>query len=97
MGKLDSADKGEVFYKEKKITQLSASDLAEFRNQHIGFIFQFHHLLPEFTALENVCMPAWINGKNKGEAEKRAKELLDIMGLAERMLQKPSHLSGRQH
>ncbi|MGL5681462.1 MAG: ABC transporter ATP-binding protein [Marinifilaceae bacterium] len=94
MGTLDNADSGDVIYKGKQISQLSASDLADFRNQHIGFIFQFHHLLPEFTALENVCMPAWINGKNKTETEKRAKELLAVMGLSDRALHKPSQLSG---
>ena len=68
--------------------------LAAFRNKHIGFIFQFHHLLPEFTALENVCIPAWIAGKTKIQAEKRALELLEILGLKERVKHKPMELSG---
>jgi lipoprotein-releasing system ATP-binding protein len=68
--------------------------LAKFRNKNIGFIFQFHHLLPEFTALENVCIPGWIAGKKKKETEKKATELLQILGLAERLQNKPHQLSG---
>lgn len=79
---------------ETEITQLSDKELARFRNEHIGFIFQFHQLLPEFTALENVCLPAFIKKTSKPEAEKRAKELLDFLGLTERYHHKPSELSG---
>lgn len=75
-------------------TNLSDKDLAKFRNEHIGFIFQFHQLLPEFTALENVCLPAFIKKAPKSEAEKRAKELLDFLGLSHRYNHKPSELSG---
>ena len=78
----------------KDITRLTEKQLAQFRNQHIGFIFQFHQLLPEFTALENVCIPAFIKGTNKADAEKRAKELLDFLGLSHRYNHKPSELSG---
>lgn len=77
-----------------EVTKLSDKELAKFRNEHIGFIFQFHQLLPEFTALENVCIPAFIKKTAKKEAEKRAKELLDFLGLAHRYDHKPSELSG---
>lgn len=76
------------------INSLTDKDLAKFRNEHIGFIFQFHQLLPEFTALENVCLPAFIKKTAKSEAEKRAKELLNFLGLSERMHHKPNELSG---
>lgn len=75
-------------------TNLSDKDLAKFRNEHIGFIFQFHQLLPEFTAIENVCLPAYIKKTPKSDAEKRAKELLDFLGLSHRFNHKPSELSG---
>ena len=78
----------------KDITGLTEKQLAQFRNQHIGFIFQFHQLLPEFTALENVCIPAFIKGTSKAEAEGRAKELLAFLGLSHRYNHKPSELSG---
>ena len=78
----------------KDITGLTEKQLAQFRNHHIGFIFQFHQLLPEFTAVENVCIPAYIKGTNKNEAENRAKELLDFLGLSHRYNHKPSELSG---
>ncbi len=77
-----------------EVTNLSDKELAKFRNQHIGFIFQFHQLLPEFTAIENVCIPAFIKKTPRMEAEKRAKELLDFLGLKERYEHKPSELSG---
>lgn len=77
-----------------KVERLSEKQLAKFRNDHIGFIFQFHQLLPEFTAMENVCIPALIQNKNKAEAEKRAKELLDFLGLSHRYDHKPNELSG---
>ena len=76
------------------LKHLDANDLAKFRNEHIGFIFQFHQLLPEFTALENVCIPAFIAGKDKNATETRAKELLDFLGLTERASHKPNELSG---
>ena len=76
------------------VTQLKEKELARFRNAHIGFIFQFHQLLPEFNALENVCIPAFIKRTSKAEAEKRAKELLDFLGLSDRYTHKPSELSG---
>ncbi|WGD34625.1 ABC transporter ATP-binding protein [Olleya sp. YS] len=76
------------------VTSLTEKQLAQFRNTHIGFIFQFHQLLPEFTALENVCIPAFIKGTSKTEAETRAKELLDFLGLSQRYNHKPSELSG---
>ncbi|WP_291867469.1 ABC transporter ATP-binding protein [Maribacter sp.] len=77
-----------------EVTNLSDQNLAKFRNEHIGFIFQFHQLLPEFTALENVCIPAYIKKTPKNDAEKRAKELLDFLGLSHRYNHKPSELSG---
>ncbi|WP_273566685.1 ABC transporter ATP-binding protein [Maribacter halichondriae] len=77
-----------------EVTNLSDREIAKFRNEHIGFIFQFHQLLPEFTALENVCIPAFIKGTSKTDAEKKAKELLDFLGLEERYDHKPSELSG---
>ncbi|WP_299433786.1 ABC transporter ATP-binding protein [uncultured Maribacter sp.] len=76
------------------VTNLTDQELAKFRNEHIGFIFQFHQLLPEFTALENVCIPAFIKKTNKAQAEKRAKELLDFLGLSHRYNHKPNELSG---
>jgi lipoprotein-releasing system ATP-binding protein len=79
---------------EVSITQLGEKALAKFRNEHIGFIFQFHQLLPEFTAIENVCIPAFIFGKSQLEAETRAKELLDFLGLSHRYDHKPNELSG---
>jgi len=77
-----------------EVSDLSDNELAKFRNQHIGFIFQFHQLLPEFTAFENVCIPAYIKKTPKSEVEKRAKELLDFLGLSNRIHHKPNELSG---
>ena len=94
LGTLDKADIGEVSMNEVTINSLSAKKLASFRNTHIGFVFQFHHLLPEFTALENVCIPGWLAGKKKTEVQIRAKELLDLFRLNERIENKPSQLSG---
>ena len=94
IGTLDKADSGSVELNGIKVHELSERKLSDFRNQHIGFVFQFHHLLPEFTALENVCIPAFIGGKGKKEAEQRATELLDFMNLGGRMHHKPSELSG---
>jgi lipoprotein-releasing system ATP-binding protein len=94
IGTLDRADEGEVWFSEIGINNLNEKQLADFRNKHIGFVFQFHHLLPEFTAIENVAMPALIAGKSKKEAETKALELLEILGVATRKDHKPSELSG---
>jgi lipoprotein-releasing system ATP-binding protein len=94
IGTLDKADSGKVEIDGKIITELGEKKIAEFRNKHIGFVFQFHHLLPEFTALENVCIPAMIGKMPKKQAEIKAKELLAFLGLAERINHKPSELSG---
>ncbi len=94
IGTLDKPDSGNVVYDGREISTLNANDLASFRNQHIGFIFQFHHLLPEFTALENVCIPGFILKTPEAKVKKRAKELLDYLGLSERLGHKPNQLSG---
>ena len=94
LGTLDLADKGDVSINGQAISKLSANELSRFRNENIGFIFQFHHLLPEFTALENVCIPAFIQKKNEADTQKRAKELLDYLGLSQRLTHKPTQLSG---
>ncbi len=94
LGTLDKASSGTLHIKGIDINKLSKGELSVFRNQEIGFIFQFHHLLPEFTALENVCMPGFIAGLNKGKAAQRAKELLDRLGLGHRTNHKPGQLSG---
>lgn len=94
LGTLDRADGGQLVIDGQDISQLNTKQLAAFRNKRIGFVFQFHHLLPEFTALENVCMPAFIAKTPKAEAEQRAKELLSLLGLADRITHKPSELSG---
>ncbi len=94
IGTLDKADTGEVKINESSIRSLSERKLSDFRNKQIGFVFQFHHLLPEFTALENVCLPAYIAGKSKAEAEAKARELLGFLGLSGRESHKPSELSG---
>lgn len=91
---LDGKNESELIINNQDITKLSEKELARFRNKHIGFIFQFHQLLPEFTALENVCIPAFINKTPKCEAEKRAKELLDFLGLTHRYHHKPNEMSG---
>lgn len=94
MGTLDKADSGKVFINNNDLSKFGEKKLADFRNKNIGFVFQFHQLLPEFTALENVMIPALIGNKRKAEAEKRAKELLNMMGLSERMEHKPAEMSG---
>jgi lipoprotein-releasing system ATP-binding protein len=94
MGTLDNADSGEVEINNTIVTALRGKELARFRNTHLGFVFQFHHLLPEFTAIENICIPAFIAGISKSDAEKKAAELLNLMGLTERANHKPSALSG---
>lgn len=94
IGSLDKADQGNLLVDGVNLNQLSDKQLAAFRNKHIGFVFQFHQLLPEFTALENVCIPGFIAGRKKQEVEAQAKELLKKMGLAERIGHKPNQLSG---
>ncbi len=94
MGTLDRPDSGTVFYDGTDTGRLRGKGLSSFRNTHIGFVFQFHQLLPEFTALENVCIPAYIAGKSKAEAEARAAELLGFLNLTERLEHKPAELSG---
>lgn len=94
VGTLDAPDSGSVLYDGKDVIEMKERELARFRNQNIGFVFQFHQLLPEFTMLENVMMPALIGGVKHREAEARAKELLDYMGLGARMEHKPNELSG---
>ena len=94
LGTLDKADSGDVEIDGTNVQSLSERKQAEFRNKHIGFIFQFHHLLPEFTALENVCIPGYIGKKNSKEVQEKALELLTYLGLKERADHKPSELSG---
>ncbi|MBL7882685.1 MAG: ABC transporter ATP-binding protein [Bacteroidia bacterium] len=94
LGTLDKADSGEVLINGIQISSLSGNKLAEFRNKNLGFIFQFHHLLPEFTALENCCIPAYIAGAKPADAETKAIELLDFLGLKDRIHHKPAELSG---
>lgn len=94
LGSLDKPDAGVVSLKDTQLNKLSGDLLSVFRNKNIGFVFQFHHLLPEFTALENICIPAFIAKTSKKEAEKRAYELLDLFGLRDRADHKPNQLSG---
>ncbi|HFA49136.1 MAG TPA: ABC transporter ATP-binding protein [Bacteroidetes bacterium] len=94
LGTLDKADKGSVVFDGVDVSKLDEKEIAKFRNEKIGFIFQFHHLLPEFTALENVCIPAYIKGESEAEATEKAKKLLDYLGLSDRLTHKPSQLSG---
>lgn len=94
IGSLDKPDQGLVQINGTDIGRLSAKQLSAFRNEHIGFVFQFHHLLPEFTALENVCIPAFIKKVSKRQAEKAAMELLDLLGVSQRAGHKPGELSG---
>lgn len=94
LGTLDVADKGEIIIDGKSVSKLKGKKLASFRNEHIGFVFQFHHLLPEFTALENISIPGWIAGKKNKDVEKRAKELLELLNLKDRGEHKPGQLSG---
>jgi lipoprotein-releasing system ATP-binding protein len=94
LGTLDRADAGEAVLAGENITRLDGQRLANFRNKHIGFVFQFHHLLPEFSALENVCVPGWIAGGRKTEVRKKATDLLQMLGLGHRLDNKPGALSG---
>ena len=94
LGTLDKADEGAIWLNNERIDQLSGKKLAAFRNTHIGFVFQFHHLLPEFSAVENVSIPGWIAGRKKKEVTSRALELLTTLGLGDRIDNKPQQLSG---
>lgn len=94
IGTLDKPDSGTICLDGIDVNKLSTRKLSDFRNQHIGFVFQFHQLLPEFTALENVMIPAYIAGKSNSEAKQRALELLEFMGLSDRANHKPAELSG---
>lgn len=94
LGTLDEPDSGSIRIKGQEVTQLKGNALANFRNEHIGFVFQFHHLLPEFTALENICVPGWIGNKSKQVVEAKALELLKILDLTDRKDHKPAQLSG---
>lgn len=94
LGTLDVPDQGTLFLRDQDVFRFSSSKLAAFRNKSVGFVFQFHNLLPEFSALENVMIPGWIAGRSKQEITQRAKELLTMLGLASRMEHKPSELSG---
>jgi len=94
LGTLDKADEGKILLEGQLLGALSGRKLSAFRNRHIGFVFQFHHLLPEFTALENVCIPGWIAGDKKKDVVIRATELLKTLGLADRLQNKPQQLSG---
>ena len=94
LGTLDKADKGEIILNGQHLETLNGSKLSAFRNKHIGFVFQFHHLLPEFTALENVCIPGWIAGEKKKEVVTKATRLLKTLGLQNRLENKPQQLSG---
>lgn len=94
LGTLDQADEGIISFEDKDISALKRNELSKFRNENIGFVFQFHHLLPEFSALENVCLPGYIGKRNKKEVEIRAKELLTKLGLEHRFHHKPAEMSG---
>ncbi|MDR2847898.1 MAG: ABC transporter ATP-binding protein [Bacteroidales bacterium] len=94
LGTLSRPTGGKIFIEEQEVSRLNEKELSQFRNRNIGFVFQFHHLLPEFTALENVCIPAYIRNTPKAKAEQKAKELLSFLGLEKRMTHKPDELSG---
>ncbi len=94
LGTLDTPDAGQIVFDGTSVHNMRGAQLADFRNHHIGFVFQFHHLLPEFTALENVSIPGWIAGRRKNDVEKRAMELLVLLGLKDRVHNKPGALSG---
>jgi lipoprotein-releasing system ATP-binding protein len=94
LGTLDAPDHGEIFLNGQRVEALKGKQLASFRNRHIGFVFQFHHLLPEFSALENACIPGWISGRKKKQVEEQATQLLTMLGVGERLDNKPGELSG---
>lgn len=94
LGTLDVASKGDILFDNVNVTQLKGKKLSDFRNRHIGFVFQFHHLLPEFSALENICVPGWIAGNKNQVIRERAMELLELLNLKDRAEHKPGELSG---
>lgn len=94
LGTLDTADSGSILFNNKDLSKLKTKELNKLRNKEFGFIFQFHHLLPEFSAIENVCIPGWIAEQSMSQTRKRAAELLEIVGLSHRLEHKPSELSG---
>jgi len=94
LGTLDRPDKGEILLRNRPLQNMNGNGLASFRNRHIGFVFQFHHLLPEFTALENVSIPGWMAGRPKKEVMQKAEGLLETLGLSHRLANKPTQLSG---
>lgn len=94
LGTLDKADRGGVSMNNIRLDSLTEKKMAAFRNKHIGFVFQFHHLLPEFTALENVCIPGWLAGRKKNEVREEAIRILTMLGLSQRLENKPNQLSG---
>lgn len=94
LGTLDRPDQGSVEIAGTDVTRLSRNALAAFRNRSIGFVFQFHHLLPEFSALENICIPGWLGNRPRAEVKKAAMELMELMGLSDRMEHRPNQLSG---
>ncbi|NUM31574.1 MAG: ABC transporter ATP-binding protein [Bacteroidetes bacterium] len=94
LGTLENANSGKIIFNNVDLSNFSRKKIADFRNKNIGFIFQFHHLLPEFTALENICIPAFIGKKNKKATEEKAMNLLNLLGLSHRVNHKPSELSG---
>lgn len=94
IGTLDTADQGSIYLNQTALHELKGKALSDFRNKHIGFIFQFHHLLPEFSAMENVCIPGWIAGRSKAEVESEAEQWLTTLGLKSRLTHKPHALSG---
>ena len=94
IGKLEQPDSGEIFFQNKNITNLNSLELQNFRNKKIGFVFQFHHLMPEFTALENICMPAYLKTKNKKEVQLKALELMDFLNIESRKKAFPEYMSG---
>ncbi|MDZ7604225.1 MAG: ABC transporter ATP-binding protein [Cyclobacteriaceae bacterium] len=94
LGTLDSPDSGQLIYQDTQLSGLSSNQLARFRNQNIGFVFQFHNLLPEFSAMENICIPGYISRKNQREVESNAERLMDLLGIIDRKNHKPSEMSG---
>ncbi len=94
LGTLDNPDSGQLSFSQENITGISRNKLARFRNQRIGFVFQFHNLLPEFTAAENICIPGYISNRNQKEVEMKADRLMELLGIIERKNHKPSELSG---
>jgi len=94
LGTLDTADKGNVYFQGKEVSGFNEKQKAKFRNESLGFVFQFHHLLPEFTALENVCIPGWLSGTPAARVRKKAEDLLSLLNLSHRITHMPSQLSG---